>query len=282
MPSTRAKPPTKKTTKKATKKPAARAATKAAAPKRSAPKPGGKATTAAKAAAPSASSSRFSKKPSGGARGVPAVTSKQSRATAANPYSVHPGVQMMVKWAAELKPKTGRSLDEWVALLKKDAPTASQDRVAFLKSKHGMNANAAWWIAERADGKGAEDLDPDLYLAAAPKYVDEQFAGKKSALRPLYDALLSLCLSMDPRAQACPCKTIVPIYIGNVVAQLKAATNTRIDLGLALGETKGQGRLIETGGYAKKDRLTHHIEITKPADIDDFVKKWLAAAYARV
>ena len=30
----------------------------------------------------------------------------------AEPYSVHPGVAMVQKWVAELKSKTGRSLDE--------------------------------------------------------------------------------------------------------------------------------------------------------------------------
>ena len=34
-------------------------------------------------------------------------------------YSVHPGIQMVQKWVATLKEKTGRSLDEWLALIKK-------------------------------------------------------------------------------------------------------------------------------------------------------------------
>lgn len=29
-------------------------------------------------------------------------------------YGVHPGVLMTQKWIAELKEKTGRSLDEWM------------------------------------------------------------------------------------------------------------------------------------------------------------------------
>jgi gamma-glutamyltranspeptidase / glutathione hydrolase len=38
-------------------------------------------------------------------------------------------------------------------------------------------------------------------------------------------------------------------------------------------------RLIDTGGYAKKDRITHRIEITKASDIDAEVKRWLGTAY---
>ena len=53
------------------------------------------------------------------------------------------------------------------------------------------------------------------------------------------------------------------------------------DLGLALGDTKAPKRLIDTGGFAKKDRITHRFEIQKLADIDAEVKKWLKVAYER-
>jgi len=38
-------------------------------------------------------------------------------------------------------------------------------------------------------------------------------------------------------------------------------------------------RLIDTGGLAKKDRITRRIEITSAEQIDDEVKKWLKTAY---
>jgi hypothetical protein len=37
--------------------------------------------------------------------------------------------------------------------------------------------------------------------------------------------------------------------------------------------------LIDTGGYAKSDRITHRIEIAQLSDIDAGVKQWLKAAY---
>lgn len=39
--------------------------------------------------------------------------------------------------------------------------------------------------------------------------------------------------------------------------------------------------LIDTGGYARKDRITHRIPITAIADIDSEVKRWLKKAYQR-
>jgi hypothetical protein len=107
------------------------------------------------------------------------------------------------------------------------------------------------------------------------------YAGGKAGLRPLYDALLQLGLELGTDVKACPCKTIVPLYRNHVFAHLKPTTRTRLDLGLALGELEATGRLFDTGGLAKKDRITHRIPISRMEDIDDEVKQWLKTAYDR-
>ena len=196
-------------------------------------------------------------------------------------YSVHPGVLMTQKWIGELKQKTGRSLEEWMKYIKKSGPKTEEERRDWLKSEHALGTNTAWWLAERADGKGGESSDPDMYLAAAERDVENMFAGKKAGLRPLYDALLKLGMGIGKEAKACPCQTIVPLYRNHVFAQIKPTTQTRIDMGFALGDTKPTGRLIDTGGFAKKDRITHRIPITSVDDIDGEVKHWLEVAYER-
>jgi len=197
-------------------------------------------------------------------------------------YGVHPGVLTTQKWIASLKATTGRSLDEWLALVAKKGPKDEAGRREWLKTEHGLGTNAAWWIAERSFGKGLEAGDPALYLKAAQADVEAMFAGKRAALRPLYDALLKLGLAAGKDVKACPCKTIVPLYRKHVFAQIKPATQTRIDFGLALGDTKRTPkRLIDTGGFAKKDRITHRFEISTLGDIDAEVKRWLKTAYDR-
>ncbi len=47
-------------------------------------------------------------------------------------YGVHPGVAMVQKWVAELKQKTGRTLDEWIALVKKEGPKDEKSRREWL------------------------------------------------------------------------------------------------------------------------------------------------------
>jgi hypothetical protein len=194
-------------------------------------------------------------------------------------YGVHPSVAMVQKAIQDLPAKTGRSLEEWIKFIKKSGPRGEKERREWLKTEHGLGTNYASWLAECAEGKGGEFDDPEAYLQAAEGYVEKMFAGPKQNLRPIYDALLKLGLGLGKDVKACPCQTIVPLYRKHVFAQIKPTTQTRIDLGFALKDLRASGRLIDTGGFAKKDRITHRIPITSVKDIDDEVKRWLKAAY---
>jgi len=194
-------------------------------------------------------------------------------------YSVHPSLGMVEKWKNELPQKTGRSLDGWVAFVKKAGPATERERREWLKKEHQLGTNSAWWIAERAEGKGAEEDSAEAYLEAAEKWVEAMFSGSRAALRPVYDQLLKVALSVGKDVKACPGRTIVALYRNHVFAQIKASTNTRIDMGLALGNMKTPKRLIDTGGYQKKDRITRRIEVKSKAHIDEELRSWLKNAY---
>jgi hypothetical protein len=194
-------------------------------------------------------------------------------------YSVHPGVAMVQVWIEKLPEKTSRSLEEWIELVQKSGPPSEKERREWLKTEHKMGTNSAWWIAERAEGKGLQDGDPEAYLKAAEKYVEAQYAGPKSLLRPIFDRILELAFAIGDDVKACPCLTIVPLYRRHVFAQIKPTTQTHIDLGFALGNMKTPKRLIDTGGYAKKDRITHRIPLESVKEIDKEVERWLQTAY---
>lgn len=145
------------------------------------------------------------------------------------------------------------------------------------RSIYGIHPSVAQWAGHPE--MPPEYASPAAYLATAERYVEQMFAGPKAALRPIYDTLLRTGLSIGKGTKACPCKTIVPIYRRHVIAQIKPSTRTRIDFGLALGNTKAPTRLIDTGGFKKKDRITHRIEVTSIDDIDDELRRWLKKAY---
>ncbi len=199
---------------------------------------------------------------------------KSKSAPLKSPYSLHPGFAMQTTSMAKLIERTGKTLEQWIKLVKKSGPPTAKGQIAWLKSEHGLTTNYAAWVAERAGGGGgAEDYDPDAL-------VDAMYVGKGD-LRPIHERLVRLGLALGKDVKLCPGSTIVPFYRKHVFAQIKPSTKTRIDLGFALGDLKAKGRLIDTGGFAKKDRITHRIAITSVAEIDAEVERWLEKAYER-
>jgi uncharacterized protein DUF4287 len=75
---------------------------------------------------------------------------------------------MAQKWISKLKQKTGRSLDEWMALAKQEGPPDEKDRREWLKISHRLGTNSAWWIAARVEGKESDEDSPERHLTAAP------------------------------------------------------------------------------------------------------------------
>ena len=201
--------------------------------------------------------------------------SKQSR------YSPHPSIAYARAVVANMKTKTGRSLEEWIAFVKSKGPKTEEARRDWLKKTYGLGTNYAWWIAGRSVGKDEGDTDPVKYLAEAEKYVEDQYPESKAALRPIYEKLLDTGLALGNDVKACPCKTMVPLFRKHAIAEIKAATQTRVDLGLALGKYTGKlpKRLLDTGGAKKKDRITHKISLTSPAEVDAEVSRWMRKAY---
>ncbi len=196
-------------------------------------------------------------------------------------YDVHPSVSHARAILDNLPEKTGRSIDEWIDLVRASGPGGDRERKEWLRKAHGIGGTTASMIVDRAAGRGNEDTDPAAYLRAAPGYVEEMYGGPKAGLRPVHDALMALGRSLGDDVKVCPCKTIVPLYRHHVFAQIRPSTRTRIDLGLAL---KGVSeplpeRLIDTGGLAKGDRITHRIPVSAPDEIDIEVERWLRSAY---
>jgi hypothetical protein len=194
-------------------------------------------------------------------------------------YHEHKSLRLVQSMIAEMKKKTGRSLEEWLKLVNQKGPAGQKERAAWLKKEHGMGTNYAMWIAERSLGKGEGIGNAEEYLQHAKDNVEEMFSGPKQHLRIIYDEILKYALTMGPDIRVSPCATIVPIYRKHVIAQIKPTTRTRIDLGLALKNAKALKRLINTGGFEKKDRITHRIELSKPEDFDSEARRWMKVAY---
>ncbi len=143
--------------------------------------------------------------------------------------------------------------------------------VAFLKAAHGLthgNANLlAHVVGERLAGgpQPAEDL-----LAA-------QYAGPKAALLPAYNTLSAVAESLGPDVVKAVQKTGVSFRRKKQFALVQAPSAKRLRLGLNLGATPDDPRIVATSGMC-----THSVDVTSPDEVDADVAAWIRAAYDHV
>lgn len=197
-------------------------------------------------------------------------------------YSIHPSVRHMQAIIENLAQKTGKSLDVWFDLISKANIENEKECRKWLKLEFNLGGTTSSIIAQRHFKSATEEItDEEAYLSAAANYVENMYARGKNHLRPLHDKLIELGLSLGDDVKICPCKTMVPLYRKHVFAQIKPVTKSRIDLGLALKNTNRSlhEKLVDTGGLAKGDRITHRFAISTLQDIDSIVKEWLQIAY---
>jgi hypothetical protein len=180
-------------------------------------------------------------------------------------------VQAAVDSMAEnLKAKTGRSLDDWVKVVKKAGLARHKEIMEFLKSKHGLThgyANLVALTALKADsGPGSGD---DL--------VNAQYRGARAELRPLYEAILDAVQTFGPDVEVSPKKTYVSLRRRKQFALLQPSTAGRIDVGLNLKGARPEGRLEASGSF--NAMCTHRVRVNGKKDLNAELIGWLKKAY---
>ena len=175
--------------------------------------------------------------------------------------------QMLETMKANLLEKTGKTLEEWIAVVKASGLEKHGEQVKLLKEQ-GVGHGYASMICHAAKGD-FETPDDDLVAA--------QYTGKE-ALRPIYDAITVYGAKLGKDVAVTPRKTNVTLRRSKNFAVITAATKTRIDLGINLKGMPGTGRLMEE---KPGSMCTHKVRLESVADVDDEVRAWLKEAYDR-
>ena len=166
---------------------------------------------------------------------------------------------------ANLPEKTGKGLDEWLALIAASGLEKHGEIMKLLKEEHGVTHGFANLIVAKSKETG-EEVD----------LVAEQYSGAKAGLKPLYKEILEFAEALGADVEVAPKKTSVSLRRKKQFALITPATKTRIDLGLALKGDEPAGRL-----EAYNAMCSHRVRIEKSADFDDEVKGWVKEAYSR-
>jgi hypothetical protein len=181
--------------------------------------------------------------------------------------------EMAAAMVANMKSKTGKTLEQWLAVAKKTGAGKHGQIVKALKADHGLTHGYANLVAHKllqsdAGSKTAEGTD----LVAA------QYSGPKADLKPIYDAVIKAVTSFGKDVEIAPKKSYVSLRRNKQFAIVQPSTRTRVDLGINLKGEPAAGRLEKSGSF--NAMVSHRVRLEKPADVDKDVKAWLKKAWA--
>lgn len=179
---------------------------------------------------------------------------------------------MMSALVDSMRERTGRDLDEWVALVEESGvdPLDQKAVRAWLKADHGVPQNTQWAISFEA-ARRAGWVEPDV-----EGYVNRQYDGQRSTLRPIFDVLRQLLTGLGDDVSLEGRGGYTPFVRRRQFAAVAAATRTRVDLGLRFTEPPDSPLLRSGSGPGQS---THKIGLTSPEDVTAEVEALARAAY---
>ena len=167
-----------------------------------------------------------------------------------------------------IEANTGRSMDDWVALVRSSGRARHGEIMTWLKGEHGLTHGNANLIALTA-----------LRGPAAPEgdaLVDTIYSGPKASLRPLHDRVVEIARGFGADVQLAPKQTYVALRRSKQFGTVGPASGGRLEIGLNLKGVEPAGRLEASSGMC-----THRVRFADPTELDAEVVGWLRDAYSK-
>ena len=184
---------------------------------------------------------------------------------------------MMSRVTANLPQKTGKTLQEWIQVLRTQGPPAAAkhgERVNWLKTQHQIGHVTAEIITYEAEKPDDYQPPSDDELIAA------QYAGEKASLLPIYEQVIALAKGLGADVQTGTRQSYVAFSRKRQFALVQPTTKTRVDLGLRLDGVPPTERLKAAGSFGSGG-ITHRVALASAADVDGEVESLLRQAYAK-
>jgi hypothetical protein len=187
------------------------------------------------------------------------------------PKSPEEAMQTMIEG---LRQKTGKSLEDWMKLVRRSGLQKHGEIVQMLKNEHAVTHGYANLIAHKTLGSDAVSAE-----AAGEDLVGQQYAGPKAALKPIYEALVAKLQRFGPDVELSPKKGYISLRRSKQFGLIQPSTATRLDVGLNLKGVPPAGRLEASGSF--NAMCTHRVRVTAAKEVDSELLGWLKQAYDR-
>jgi hypothetical protein len=172
----------------------------------------------------------------------------------------------------------GKLLSEWIGIINDSGITKHTDIVAMLKREYSMSHGAAHRVALKARETDAASSG----TAAKPSGrdpIDAMYSGKKAALLPLHNLLMTAIVSFGNDIERAPKKGYVSLRRKKQFAMIQPTTAMRIDIGLILKDVPTTERLEAAASF--NALFTHRVRVNAVNDVDEQLITWLKRAYDR-
>ncbi|MBP8942400.1 MAG: DUF4287 domain-containing protein [Saprospiraceae bacterium] len=171
------------------------------------------------------------------------------------------------------KEKTGKSLEQWLPVVKASGLTKQMEITNWLKSSHELNHMQASLLAGLYLNHGMPVYQNESSL------LDNQFI-KSEQMRPLFEVVSRKIMSLFPDAQLIPKKT----YLSFTATREFAAINIKpkeIRLGVDLGDQAFDDTLQKSKLTGPMPRISHMVVLTDIGQFDKKVISFLQASFDR-
>ncbi|MCX2738961.1 DUF4287 domain-containing protein [Pontibacter anaerobius] len=169
-----------------------------------------------------------------------------------------------------LHKNTGKTLEQWVELVRAKNFAKHGEIIKFLKEEHGFTHGFANLVAHKSKGSDAGSVENKDGL------VEKQYQGKEH-FKPLYDTLLAEIQKFGDDVELAPKNAYVSLRRKKQFAILQPATKTRFEVGLNLKNQEAQG-ILEAIDKANA-MCSHKIILTTQDQITPEVIAWIRTAY---
>jgi predicted transport protein len=178
---------------------------------------------------------------------------------------------MMTSVTDSMKVRTGKTLEEWItAVQSAGIDPLDQKAVRNWLKEQGILQNSQWVIAD-ASARAAGWERPSV-----EGYIDSQYAGEKSHLRPSFDALREIIEGLGQDVTVEGRDGYTPFIRKRQFAAVQASTKTRIDLGLRFKQAPDSA-LLSTSSLPGQS--THKLGLTSLEQITNEVIELIRLAY---
>jgi len=170
--------------------------------------------------------------------------------------------------AERLSKLTGQDVAAWNARI---AEAGLADRPALKAWLAGQGVTGYLEMLLRWERFGY----PDFITASADTLVEAQYADR-SALRPIYDAVIQAALELGEITIQTRKTYVSLVTPRRTFARVQPATRSRLDVGLRLEGVAPAGRLKPCRVH---DSMPVQVGLTSADELDDEARAWLRAAY---